>query len=212
MKYRGWRVSLVGKWLACRSRQAISIWFERSSYQGTYLPEYPSTQEQYSMKWQVKICDSLLPGLRNTHSSVTYIWPTIGELIFVSGTFVQLISTLHCVHTSAIRWLTIRKMSISTSQNMMARGKYLQMFRKLVRKVILKRFWQGIFDANLELNKLRNTSEVFRRIGKKEILFQSEKRILGIPYKERDAVQKKIGELIICRLHCLEIFEPVRKG
>lgn len=89
------------------------------------------------------------------------------------------------------------------------RGKYLLMFRKLVRKVILKKFWQGIFDANLDLNKVRSTTTGFRRIGQKEILFQSEIRILTIPYKERDEVQKKIAELIITQLQCMKIFEPV---
>lgn len=101
----------------------------------------------------------------------------------------------------------------SASKDMKAihRGKYLLMFRKLVRKVILKKFWQGIFDANLDPNQMRNTNTVFRRIGQKEILFQSEKRILAIPYKERDEVQKKISHLIVARLNCLDIFEPVRR-
>lgn len=88
-------------------------------------------------------------------------------------------------------------------------GKYLFMFRKLVRKVILKRFWQGIFDANLSLDQIRSTQNIFRRIGQKELLFQKEKRILGIPFLERDEVQRKIAELIIVRLNCMEMFNPV---
>lgn len=89
------------------------------------------------------------------------------------------------------------------------RGKYLLMFRKIVRKVILKRFWQGIFDANLSLDKIRSTT-VFRRTGVKELLFQQEKRILTIPFLDRDSVQRKFAELIITRLNCMGIFEPVR--
>lgn len=89
-------------------------------------------------------------------------------------------------------------------------GHYLLMFRKIVRKVILKRFWQGIFDANLSQDNTRNTHTVFRRIGQKELLFQQERRILGKPFHERDAVQKKIAQLIIARLNCLGIFHPVR--
>lgn len=83
------------------------------------------------------------------------------------------------------------------------------MFRKIVRKVILKRFWQGIFDANLNPDITRNTKTVFRRIGQKELLFQQERRIVGKPFNERNDVQKKIAELIIARLKCLDIFEPV---
>lgn len=88
-------------------------------------------------------------------------------------------------------------------------GKYLFIFRKLVRKVILKRFWQGIFDANLSLDQIRSTQNIFRRIGQKELLFQKEKRILGIAFLERDEVQRKIAELIIVRLNCMEMFNPV---
>lgn len=88
-------------------------------------------------------------------------------------------------------------------------GTYLLMFRKIVRKVILKRFWQGIFDANLNPDITRNTKTVFRRIGQKELWFQQERRIVGRPFNERNDVQKKIAELIIARLKCLDIFEPV---
>lgn len=84
------------------------------------------------------------------------------------------------------------------------------MFRKIVRKVILKRFWQGIFDGNLSIDKPRNTQHVFRRMGQKELLFQQEQRILAIPYLERDRIQQKIAELIITQFKCMENFSPVR--
>ena len=91
-------------------------------------------------------------------------------------------------------------------------GQYLLMFRKIVRKVILKRFWQAMFDKDLSLDQTRNTNTVFRRIGHKEILFEQERRYLAKPFVERDVVQKKIAELIVTRLKCLEVFEPVRQS
>lgn len=125
--------------------------------------------------------------------------------------FVEFALILYCSNC-AQDFLNMTEMVLKSARKAPDRvvgGKYLFMFRKIVRKVILKKFWQGIFDANLSLDKIRSTHHIFRPIGHKELLFQQERRILSIPFQERDEIHWKIAELIITKLHCLQRFEPV---
>lgn len=91
------------------------------------------------------------------------------------------------------------------------RALYLAMFRAIVRKVILQKFWQEMFDTKTDELEKRTTDSVYRRIGRKEILFQKEKNVLSIPFNERDSIQEKIAKLIVIKMKCMDKFHPVRE-
>lgn len=148
------------------------------------------------MGGSVKFSEQIGPGLLQFKTEFPRVHTILTVLILC------LASTNPCKMTDTA------KKSPRKSQERVFGGKYLLMFRKIVRKVILKKFWQGIFDANLSLDQIRNTQHIFRPIGQNELLFQQERRILTIPFHERDAIQRKIAELIITQLKCMARFEP----